>query len=91
MSWHEVEEFFAGINNVLEAGGIFCLYGPFNYDGKFTSESNANFDTWLKSRDPLSGIRDYAAINHLAEQAGLALRDDIAMPANNRCLVWAKS
>ena len=91
MSWQEVEGFFAGIKNVLETDGIFCLYGPFNYNGKFTSESNANFEKWLKSRDPLSGIRDYEAVNRLAEQAGLSLLDDIAMPANNRCLVWKKS
>lgn len=91
MSWQEVEGFFAGIKDVLETDGIFCLYGPFNYNGKFTSESNANFEKWLKSRDPLSGIRDYEAVNRLAEQAGLSLLDDIAMPANNRCLVWKKS
>lgn len=91
MSWQEVEGFFTGIKNVLETDGIFCLYGSFNYNGKFTSESNANFEKWLKSRDPLSGIRDYEAVNRLAEQAGLSLLDDVAMPANNRCLVWKKS
>ncbi|ARN73921.1 DUF938 domain-containing protein [Oceanicoccus sagamiensis] len=90
MSWQEVERFFTGINHVLETGGIFCLYGPFNYEGKFTSESNANFEQWLKSRNPLSGIRDFEAVHSLAKEAGLSLLDDIAMPANNRCLVWQK-
>ncbi|MCP3906690.1 MAG: DUF938 domain-containing protein [Oceanicoccus sp.] len=90
MSWQEVERFFSGINKVLEVGGIFCLYGPFNYDGKFTSESNANFEQLLKNRNPLSGIRDFEAVQGLAEQAGLVLLDDLAMPANNRCLVWKK-
>ncbi len=91
MSWQEVERFFAGINKVLEPEGILCLYGPFNYNGAFTSESNANFEKWLKSRNPLSGIRDFEAVHSLAVEAGLSLLDDIAMPANNRCLVWKKA
>ena len=90
MSWAEVERFFAAIGDVLDAGGWLCLYGPFNYGGSYTSESNARFDQWLKDRDPLSGIREFDAINGLAENAGLLLREDHAMPANNRCLVWRK-
>jgi len=48
MGWPEVEKMFAGIGQVLQTGGRFCLYGPFNVDGKFTSESNARFELWLK-------------------------------------------
>lgn len=91
MSWAEVENFFATINTVLMPDGVFCLYGPFNYGGQYTSDSNANFDQWLKSRDPLSGIRDFEAIDKLALQAGLSLLKDYPMPANNRCLVWVKA
>jgi hypothetical protein len=58
------------------------------YDDKFTSESNARFDDWLKSRDPNSGVRDFEAVNRLAASHGLALLRDIAMPSNNRMLVW---
>lgn len=88
MSWPEVENMFAGIGRVLLPGGRFCLYGPFNYDGKYTSESNARFDQWLKNRDPKSGIRDMADLNRLAEKVGLTLVNDYEMPANNRILVW---
>ena len=88
MGWPEVEKMFAGIGQVLLPGGRFCLYGPFNYQGQFTSESNANFDVWLKNRDPKSGIRDKADLDRLAEKAGLKLREDYEMPANNRILVW---
>jgi cyclopropane fatty-acyl-phospholipid synthase-like methyltransferase len=88
MSWPEVENMFAGIGRVLSPGGRFCLYGPFNYDGLYTSESNANFDRWLKTRNPNSGIRDVADLNQLAEKAGLKLVRDYEMPANNRILVW---
>jgi SAM-dependent methyltransferase len=90
MSWPAVESFFAGVGSVLASGGVFCLYGPFNYGGAFTSASNAQFDSWLKNRDPRSGIRDFEALDALARAAGLALQSDNAMPANNRTLVWRK-
>ena len=90
MAWPQVECLFAGVSEVLEAGGVFCLYGPFNYGGRYTSDSNAQFDRWLKARDPLSGIRDFEALCALAESAGMVLREDYDMPANNRTLVWTR-
>ena len=86
----EVERMFAGIARTLSAGGILCLYGPFNYHNKFTSGSNARFDVWLKSRNPESGIRDFEAIDQLAKTHGLRLLQDVAMPSNNRTLVWQR-
>ena len=91
MGWSEVEQFFAGVGEVLEPGGVLAVYGPFNYDGAFTSESNARFDAWLKSRDPASGVRDFEAVNALAAGQGLSLQRDYAMPANNRTLVWRRA
>jgi len=91
VAWQAVEAMFAGIARVLEEDGLLCLYGPFNYGGKFTSESNARFDAWLKSRDPNSGVRDFEALNRLAESHGLLLQKDVSMPANNRILVWQRS
>lgn len=91
VSWPAVQLMFAGIGRVLAPAGVLCMYGPFNYGGRFTSESNARFDVWLKSRDPASGVRDFEAINQLAEAHGLTLWRDIAMPANNRTLVWQRS
>ena len=90
MSWPEVERFFAGVGAVLEPGGVLVVYGPFNYNGTYTSDSNARFDAWLKQRDPASGVRDFEAVNALAQIQGLVLPQDIAMPANNRSLVWQK-
>lgn len=90
MSWPEVELLFAGISRVLKPGGLFCLYGPFNYDGKFTSESNARFELWLKQNNPQSGIRDFAALNELAVNNNLRFVDDLEMPVNNRMLAWQK-
>jgi len=88
ISWPEVERLFAHIARVIAPGGCVCLYGPYNYGGKFTSESNARFDAWLKSRDPASGVRDFEAVNRLAATHGLSLLRDIEMPSNNRILVW---
>lgn len=90
MGWSAVERLFAGIGTLLPRDGVFALYGPFNYGGRYTSESNARFDDWLKARDPASGIRDFEALDALAEAAGLQLAADHEMPANNRTLVWHK-
>lgn len=90
MGWPEVERFFAGVGALLEPGGVLVVYGPFNYNGQFTSESNARFDAWLKTRDPASGVRDFEAVDALARAQGLVLQHDIAMPANNRSLVWQR-
>lgn len=91
MSWPEVMRFFEGVGTVLEPGGVLAIYGPFNYNGTFTSESNARFDAWLKARDPASGVRDFEAVDELARAQGLDLQQDIAMPANNRTLVWKRT
>jgi SAM-dependent methyltransferase len=88
MSWPQVERMFSGVGRLLPPGGVFALYGPFNYHGKHTSESNARFDAMLRRNDPASGLRDLEDISALAKRAGLALAEDNAMPANNRMLVW---
>ena len=85
-----VEAMIHGVGRVLRPGGLFLLYGPFNYDGAYTSESNARFDAWLKQRDPAMGIRDLGWLTGLAANAGLALIEDIEMPVNNRTLVWQR-
>jgi len=90
ISWPLVIKFFEAIAQNLSSKANVCIYGPFNYQGKFTSESNANFDSWLKGRDRNSGIRDIEAVLLLANSAGLTLMDDHLMPANNRLLVFSK-
>lgn len=90
MAWQSVEKLFAGIARYLPEGGKCCIYGPFNYHGAYTSDSNARFDQWLQQQYPHQGIRDFEAVDRLAQQAGLQLLEDNAMPANNRLLVWRK-
>jgi len=90
MGWPEVEAFFAMLPGVLDAQATVVVYGPFNYDGAYTSDSNREFDVWLQARDARSRIRDFEAVDALARAAGLRQVADIAMPANNRCLVWQR-
>ena len=90
VSWPLVEALFDGVGNVLAPGGLLYLYGPYKYKGQYTTESNANFDLWLKDRDPNSGIKDFEAVNALALAQGLRLVQDHAMPANNQLLVWRR-
>ncbi|MGM0594803.1 MAG: DUF938 domain-containing protein, partial [Pseudomonadota bacterium] len=86
-----VAAMFAGVAGVLELSGQFLLYGPFMYDGEHTSESNRRFDRWLRSWEKHRGVRDVSWLKQIAEPLGLTLEEDIAMPANNRLLVWYKS
>jgi len=91
MSADSIKSFYRGLDNILKAGGTALVYGPFKYEGTFTTESNEGDDRWLKDRDPVSGIRDYEWVNSLAASAGLTLIEDNAMPANNQLLVWKKA
>jgi cyclopropane fatty-acyl-phospholipid synthase-like methyltransferase len=90
MSWSDVRALFEHLQPVLESDACVAIYGPFNYAGRFTSPSNADFDAWLKQRSPLMGIRDFEAVDALAQSIGLRLIEDCAMPANNRTLVWRR-
>ena len=91
MSWEMVLNFFKGVEQTLEKDGVFILYGPFNYSGQYTSQSNADFDLWLKEQNPHSAIRDFERLDELAKLHNLILTDDIEMPANNKILVWKKA
>lgn len=91
MHWHDVQATFSGVGKILNDDGIFLLYGPFNFAGKYTSESNQQFDYRLKSRDPMSGIRNFEDLDQLANQAGLQFQKVFDMPCNNKILSWQKT
>ncbi|MBK1723917.1 DUF938 domain-containing protein [Thiocystis violacea] len=86
-----VAAMFRGVGEVLAPGGRFALYGPFNVDGGYTSDSNRRFDAWLKTQNPRMGLRDLEDLATLAEQQGLTLAANHAMPVNNRTLVWERA
>lgn len=90
MSWLSVQHFFQHASALLPNNGVLLVYGPFAYSQQHTSASNAEFDQFLRDRDPLSGIRDMDDINQLALKHDFQLLFDDGMPANNRCIAWYK-
>jgi cyclopropane fatty-acyl-phospholipid synthase-like methyltransferase len=90
MSWVEVEAMFRGVDAVLSPHGVVCIYGPFRYEGRYTSESNRDFDLMLKDRDSSSGLRDMTDLGALAGRHSLRLRVDHDLPANNRLLEFVR-
>jgi len=90
VAWKGVENLFAGAGRVLSPGGVLVVYGAYRYATRPLEPSNEKFDQWLQARDPGSGVRDFEAVNALAQRNGLVLAGDRAMPGNNRCIWWIK-
>ena len=90
MPWSAVEAMFETLGQTAGENVVLAIYGPFNYRGDYTSESNARFDIWLGQQHPESAIRDFEQVDALARAADFDLLGDHPMPANNRLLVWAK-
>ena len=90
MGWDAVCATFAGLGAHLVAGGLYCLYGPFNQEGRFTADSNREFDRHLRSRDPQMGLRDIEALESLANNSKMVLQKQFPLPANNQILVFRK-
>ena len=91
MAFSAVEKLFAALGKFAGDDVVLAVYGPFNYNGCYTSASNARFDQWLAQRSPDSAIRHFEDVDRLAQRSGFELQGDHAMPANNRLLVWAKT
>ena len=90
MSWESVLQMFENLPSVCQQGCLLSIYGPFKYQGKYTSESNARFQLWLQDRNEESGIRDFECVEQLASQQGFKLLSDLTMPANNQLITWQK-
>lgn len=91
MDWGSVRAMFEGMGKKLKPRGVFCLYGPFNEGGKYTSDSNRTFDLQLKSRNPDMGLRDVQSMETLAAKNEMRLIDQVRMPANNQTLVFVRN
>ncbi len=91
MSFAAVECMIDKVAQCLIDGGKFCLYGPLNQNGEFTSDSNMEFDANLKMQDPAMGIRNLEDLGSMAEEHGLHRASLYAMPANNMIVVWIKN
>lgn len=91
MSWESVRAMLAGVGKHLKPGGHFLVYGPFNVNGNYTSDSNKQFDRLLQQRSPESGIRDYEDMLRVARHNGISLVERHPMPANNMLLAFQKN
>ena len=88
MSWKDCKSLMKLLGHRLREGSRAVIYGPFKYNGEFTSPSNAEFDKSLKENNPVSGIRAFEDVNSNMIKNGFELVHDYEMPANNRMLVY---
>jgi len=86
-----VEALVAGAANCLGPAGRLLIYGPFRLAGQPLEPGNAAFDAHLQALDPAMGLRDRGWIAAVAAGQGLTLLADVAMPADNRTLVFGRA
>jgi SAM-dependent methyltransferase len=79
-----------GAGRALGPHGLLVFYGPFRENGAHTGEGNRRFDEGLRAENPAWGVRDTAEIGAMAAAAGLAPAARVAMPANNRLLIFRR-
>lgn len=85
-----VAPYVAGVSKSLKVNGKMMLYGPFKFDGEFTTSSNAEFNQFLANTYEGGGIKDFERVDQLAQSNGLKLVQNCPMPANNQFIVWQK-
>ena len=88
--WPTCAALMDGAARHLAPSGLLLLYGPYVVDDEPTAPSNVAFDADLRARNPAWGLRRLAQVVQQADAAGLALRERVAMPANNLLLVLGR-
>jgi hypothetical protein len=88
--WACTPALMQGAARHLLPGGVLITYGPYLEDGVATSPGNTAFNADLQARNPAWGLRRLADVAAQAQAVGLALRERVAMPANNLLLVWGR-
>jgi SAM-dependent methyltransferase len=91
MPWPLSERLISQASAVLAPAGLLIIYGPFHEAGHFDTESNRDFDRSLRAQHPNMGLRDVVEIRRLAAEAGFDAEAELAMPANNRTLIYRRS
>lgn len=89
--WACTAALMRGAARQLAPQGLLITYGPYLVDDTPTAPSNLAFDADLRARNPAWGLRRLADVAEQAAATGLALRERIAMPANNLLLAWHKA
>lgn len=89
--WEVTQAIFKGADQHLSSESRMIFYGPYKTDGKHTSESNVEFDSWLKEKDASYGIRDIADVERVANENRFILQKAHPMPANNFIMEFARA
>lgn len=77
--------------HLLDENGFLLIYGPFQVEGQFTTDSNKEFHETLGTAGvPEWGLKDVADLRAAAENHGLELKEQIDMPANNFSLIFGR-
>ena len=77
--------------HLLADDGFLLIYGPFQVDGKCTTDSNQEFHNTLNSTGvPEWGLKDVTDLKKAAAKHGLELKEQIDMPVNNFSLIFRK-
>jgi hypothetical protein len=77
--------------NLLDDDGFLLIYGPFQVEGTFTTDSNKEFHETLSSAGVSEwGLKDVADLKKAAAKHGLELKEQINMPANNFSLIFGR-
>ena len=75
----------------LNDDGFLLIYGPFQVEGAFTTDSNKEFHETLSSAGVSEwGLKDVADLSKAAARHGLELKEKIDMPANNFSLIFGR-
>jgi uncharacterized protein DUF938 len=88
--WSACLALFDGAAALLAPDAALVLYGPYREHGVHTAPSNESFDASLRERDSRWGVRDQGEVAAEAAARGFALEEVVAMPANNRTLVFRR-
>lgn len=77
--------------HLLDENGFLLIYGPFQVEGGFTTESNKEFHNTLSSAGVAEwGLKDVADLKAAAEKHGMELKEQIDMPSNNFSLIFGR-
>ena len=90
VAWEGVKRLFKIANRILNPTGVIYFYGPYRYADRTLEPSNEAFDDWWRKNNPVSGIRDYSAVESLAESNSFTLGGDRPLPSNNRSSWWVR-
>ena len=88
--WEATLSLMRGAGDILPPDGVLVTYGPYRRGGAQTAPSNDTFDTSLKARNPLWGVRDMEEVVAVAKDNRLDFEEAVAMPANNFTLVFRR-